>query len=188
MSNLGPTDSSHIAGWVVARPIISSFLLLLITIILVRYVYPPILRMLSRRPKMDLSRTKWAGQISNLALFMFVVVVSAYVTIAHCVGSSMLMGAFCAGGLMGHCWKNSNSNTNPTPQIPLPLGRLTRLPPHSTRTEQCPFSLLFRQCRSRHPRSLAIPSHHGLTWDYLLCSHALCQGRGRWVATPLDDN
>jgi Kef-type K+ transport system membrane component KefB len=58
---------------------------------------------------MDLTSTKWADQFSDLALFVFVVVVSAYVTIAHYVGSSMLIGAFCAGSLMSHCWKTSQA-------------------------------------------------------------------------------
>ncbi|KAF8603725.1 hypothetical protein BDV93DRAFT_606700 [Ceratobasidium sp. AG-I] len=110
VSNLGPTNSSsRISGWVVARPIVSSFLLLLVTIVLAKYIYPPISRRLSHHTRATFGSGKWAHQTSNAALFLFVLVISAYVTISHYVGSSMLIGAFCAGSLMSHCWKVSHA-------------------------------------------------------------------------------
>ncbi|KAH7338219.1 Cation/H+ exchanger [Rhizoctonia solani] len=106
VANLGPTnDGSHISGWVVARPIVSSIVMLLVTAALARYISPPFISLIISRSPANLSSSKWAYQLPNVALLLFILVVSAYVTIAHYIGSSMLIGAFCAGSLMSYAWK-----------------------------------------------------------------------------------
>ncbi|KAL5634046.1 hypothetical protein ACGC1H_006022 [Rhizoctonia solani] len=106
VANLGPTDGgSQISGWVIARPIVSSALMLLVTAILARYISPPFISLVHSWSPKNLTRSKWAHQLPNVTLLLFILVVSAYVTIAHYIGSSMLIGAFCAGSLMSHSWK-----------------------------------------------------------------------------------
>ncbi|CAE7108162.1 unnamed protein product [Rhizoctonia solani] len=104
--NLGPTSAgSNLSGWVVARPIISSTIMLLVTAALARYISPPFITLVFSWSPKNLSNNKWAHQLPNVALLSFILVVSAYVTIAHYIGSSMLIGAFCAGSLMSYSWK-----------------------------------------------------------------------------------
>ncbi|KAG8762449.1 Hsp70 ATPase ssc1 [Ceratobasidium sp. 428] len=105
VSNLGPTRSSNISGWVIARPIVSSIILLLVTTILARFVCPILINLLVTPTQLLRIRSGWATQAPNLMLFVFILIVSAYVTIAHYAGSSMLIGAFCAGALMKYCWE-----------------------------------------------------------------------------------
>ncbi|KAG9076759.1 Hsp70 ATPase ssc1 [Ceratobasidium sp. UAMH 11750] len=107
VTNLGTTHSNHISGWAVARPIASSFALLLTTAALAKFVCPIAINLLVT-PIQSLpirSGWDWAPQTPNLTLFIFIATVSAYVTIAHYVGSSMLIGSFCAGALLNQCWK-----------------------------------------------------------------------------------
>ncbi|CCO30004.1 hypothetical protein BN14_04028 [Rhizoctonia solani AG-1 IB] len=106
VSNLGPTGTeSQISGWVIARPIVSSAAMLIATTLLAKYISPRFIALLCSAIPQGLSNNKWAYQFPNIALFLFILVVSAYITIAHYIGSSMLIGAFCAGGLMSHSWK-----------------------------------------------------------------------------------
>ncbi|KAH7337564.1 Sodium/hydrogen exchanger family-domain-containing protein [Rhizoctonia solani] len=55
----------------------------------------------------DYTGNKWSyrNQVPNLALLLFIIVISIYVTIASYIGSSRLIGAFCAGSFMSHFWK-----------------------------------------------------------------------------------
>jgi Kef-type K+ transport system membrane component KefB len=104
--NLGSTNSTtHISGWVIARPIISSSVMLIVTMVLAKYICPLVVKLFPIQVHARLSQSKWAHQLPNVALFSFVIIAAAYVTIAHYVGSSMLIGAFCAGSLMSHHWK-----------------------------------------------------------------------------------
>ncbi|GAB1521260.1 hypothetical protein RhiTH_004352 [Rhizoctonia solani] len=113
VSNLGPRDTeSRITGWAISRPIISSAGMLFVTFFLAKYIGPRFIRFLCGALPRDLSSSKWAHQLPNVALFLFIAVVSAYVTIAHYIGSSMLIGAFCAGSLMSHCWKLIQAHAN----------------------------------------------------------------------------
>ncbi|CAE6517183.1 unnamed protein product [Rhizoctonia solani] len=106
VANLGPTDAgSQISGWVIARPIVSSAVMLLVTAVLARYISPPFISFVHSWSPKDVSHSKWAHQLPNVTLLLFILVVSAYVTIAHYIGSSMLIGAFCAGSLMSYSWK-----------------------------------------------------------------------------------
>ncbi|KAJ1305233.1 hypothetical protein OPQ81_000262 [Rhizoctonia solani] len=106
VANLGPTSTeSHISGWTIARPIVSSTLVLSVTTVLARYISPLLMTLIISSLPRDLLNRKWAHQLPNLGLLSFILVVSAYVTIAHYIGSSMLIGAFCAGSLMSHVWK-----------------------------------------------------------------------------------
>ncbi|KAH7337533.1 Cation/H+ exchanger, partial [Rhizoctonia solani] len=112
VTNLGSENNgSHISAWAIARPIVSSTAMLLVTAALAKYFSPLIIGALSSRSSGSLSRSKWAYQLPNVALLLFVVVISAYVTIAHYIGSSMLIGAFCAGSLMSHAWKVTVART-----------------------------------------------------------------------------
>ncbi|KAB5590292.1 hypothetical protein CTheo_6273 [Ceratobasidium theobromae] len=105
VSNLGSTGSgAHISGWVVARPIISSSAMLIVTAALARLICP-FVALFWARVHLSLSTSKWAHQLPNVALLLFIVVIAAYITISHYIGSSMLIGAFCAGSLMSHYWK-----------------------------------------------------------------------------------
>ncbi|KAJ1301187.1 hypothetical protein OPQ81_003598 [Rhizoctonia solani] len=106
VANLGSTNGeSHLSAWVIARPIVSSTAILLVTALLAKYISPLFISLIFSQSTGGLSRSKWAYQLPNVALLFFVAVVSAYVTIAHYIGTSMLIGAFCAGSLMSHCWK-----------------------------------------------------------------------------------
>ncbi|KAF8685123.1 Sodium/hydrogen exchanger family [Rhizoctonia solani] len=51
------------------------------------------------------------SQFPNIALFLFISVIFVYITIAHYIGSSRLIGAFCAGSLMSHAWKLIQQHT-----------------------------------------------------------------------------
>ncbi|QRW20819.1 Sodium/hydrogen exchanger family [Rhizoctonia solani] len=113
VSNLGPRDTeSRITGWAISRPIVSSAGMLFVTFFLAKHIGPRFIRLLCGALPRDLSSSKWAHQFPNVALFLFIAVVSAYVTIAHYIGSSMLIGAFCAGSLMSHCWKLIQAHAN----------------------------------------------------------------------------
>ncbi|KAF8714474.1 Sodium/hydrogen exchanger family, partial [Rhizoctonia solani] len=113
VSNLGPRDTeSRITGWAISRPIVSSAGMLFVTFFLAKYIGPRFIRFLCGALPRGLSSSKWAHQLPNVALFLFIAVVSAYVTIAHYIGSSMLIGAFCAGSLMSHCWKLIQAHAN----------------------------------------------------------------------------
>ncbi|KAF8754746.1 Sodium/hydrogen exchanger family [Rhizoctonia solani] len=98
VSNLGPRDTeSRITGWAISRPIVSSAGML----------FTPLRRFAS-----GFIQQQMGPSVPNVALFLFIAVVSAYVTIAHYIGSSMLIGAFCAGSLMSHCWKLIQAHAN----------------------------------------------------------------------------
>ncbi|KAL5639816.1 hypothetical protein ACGC1H_006404 [Rhizoctonia solani] len=103
VANLGSTN--HLSPWVIARPIVSSTAILLVTAVLAKYISPFFISLLTFRSFGSWSGSKWAYQLSNIALLLFIAVIAAYITISHYIGSSMLIGAFCAGSLMSHCWK-----------------------------------------------------------------------------------
>ncbi|KAG9123733.1 Hsp70 ATPase ssc1, partial [Ceratobasidium sp. 392] len=85
VSNLGSTRSGHMSGWIVARPIVSSLVLLLSTAVLAKFICPIILNLLVAPIQSLPVRSGWASQTPNLVLFLFVATASAYVTIAHYV-------------------------------------------------------------------------------------------------------
>ncbi|CAE6422006.1 unnamed protein product [Rhizoctonia solani] len=112
VANLGSTSSeSQISGWVIARPIVSSTAMLLATAVLARYISPLFIGLVISWSPRNASNGKWAHQLPNVGLLSFILVVSGYVTVAHYIGSSMLIGAFCAGSLMSHCWKTIRAHT-----------------------------------------------------------------------------
>lgn len=111
--------------WPIARPIIASFTLLIVSIALAYYTFTPtwpiIIRYLS--PDSDSNRplgnsspqvsksafqrrlSKLVHQIPHLGFCLSIFVLIVYVTIAALTNASVLFAAFIAGGMVSFLWK-----------------------------------------------------------------------------------
>ncbi|KAF8752381.1 Sodium/hydrogen exchanger family [Rhizoctonia solani] len=178
VSDLGSANaSSKLSAWGIARPIVTSVALLLVTASLAKFIAPLFAKRLSfmlhdgrqpLRPSEEISKAEYdqpgeknnssvsqsyqaeappdsnqspnfeqasptannqghsdqllkawcsrlppsvRSQFPNVALFLFILVIFVYITIADYIGSSRLIGAFCAGSLMSHAWKLIQEHT-----------------------------------------------------------------------------
>ncbi|EIN12653.1 hypothetical protein PUNSTDRAFT_60904 [Punctularia strigosozonata HHB-11173 SS5] len=110
ISNLPSTSSGSqsIAPWSAARPLVASVSLLVFTAIISRYVLSP----LNNRGSCQapgwiftcLTATKLVHNLDALAVVAFIAVVATFATIASYIGSSILIGCFCAGATMKHLY------------------------------------------------------------------------------------
>lgn len=135
--------STSIAPWTAARPIVSSFLLLSITALLSRFVLAPFARKWSKHVPRLLIRLKVSNCAAEFGTLAFVSVIAIFATIAHYVGSSILIGCFCAGAMMSHTYHalersyhSTTSNVPTSTSIDADVGQhlslLTALSPHTT--------------------------------------------------------
>lgn len=120
---------SSVPPWTIARPVVSSFLLLVISWLLSRYILAPLARSIvipalirytsAARTSADTSssgrvaaefRRAMVGLHANLGLqqmiatTLLVCPVLAYCAISEEIGSSLLIGAFCAGAMMKYLY------------------------------------------------------------------------------------
>ncbi|SNX87915.1 uncharacterized protein MEPE_06626 [Melanopsichium pennsylvanicum] len=125
------TGITSIEPWIIARPIVSSFLLLVITWLLTQFVLAPIAKRVvipyldrlvqasqtyslrgarSAEPQASNANKLLARFVMNqklqqfAALTMLTSVVLAYSVISEEIGSSLLIGAFCSGALMKYMY------------------------------------------------------------------------------------
>ncbi|PWZ00964.1 hypothetical protein BCV70DRAFT_199329 [Testicularia cyperi] len=135
ISTLGSTAGSSqgsvsVAPWTIARPIVSSFLLIVVTSLLARFVlrptatrllFPALVRVSS---SLDRSRGSSIGENTGIAttllgklchnagtlryvsIFLLSFTVLAYSVISEEIGSSLLIGCFCAGGIMEYLYSH----------------------------------------------------------------------------------
>ncbi|CEH14361.1 hypothetical protein CBOM_02214 [Ceraceosorus bombacis] len=111
VTSLGHAESAEAAPstsrWPLARPVVASFALILVTVTVCRLAAYVVLLLARRseqsRPEVQAIRTRrillnfvktHASSISSLLL---IACICAFVALAHVSGSTMLLGAFCAG-------------------------------------------------------------------------------------------
>lgn len=98
------SEGASPSPWSIAKPVVSSVLLILVSALLSRFVLGPIARLTARRIARAAVSSKTQGTVEKYgkgsAAFAFVAVLCAFVTISHEIGSTMLLGAFCAGAVM----------------------------------------------------------------------------------------
>lgn len=98
------SEGASPSPWSIAKPVVSSILLILVTALLARFALGPLARLAAGRlARVHLSanmQTAADRYAKGTACFAFVAVLCAFVTISHEIGSTMLLGAFCAGALM----------------------------------------------------------------------------------------
>lgn len=97
-------------GWGIATPIVASFGMLLVTLIIAPYVLKPIWLLLVtfyRSQRVGCSTTKAAlllRTIPHLEFILSTFVLITYVTIAGFIHASVLFAAFIAGGIITYLW------------------------------------------------------------------------------------
>jgi Kef-type K+ transport system membrane component KefB len=110
ISTLGGTtrqsSTSKIAPWSVARPIVTSFVLLTVTILVARFAARPLLSLLgpSMKGKWKASKVARHPLSASAGLTCYIAVICAFVSIADEIGSTVLLGAFCAGAFMTYLY------------------------------------------------------------------------------------
>lgn len=127
--------SGGTGGWKIARPIVSSFGLLLIVLGLMVFVLRPSLTWLSTalgEPPSSTVQTSHLNNprkssanlirhIPNLNLILSTLVLIALVTIASFIDASVLFAAFIAGGVVNYIWGITNSVGSASNKTPLKL-------------------------------------------------------------------
>lgn len=104
-------NSLSISPWTAARPIVSSILLIGIAALLARFISRPLARLTGKRLPSTHGHERDAADENSfmrlmkesaplIATVAFVATLAAFITIAYEIGSSMLIGAFCAGAFM----------------------------------------------------------------------------------------
>uniref|UniRef100_V5EUC9 Cation/H+ exchanger transmembrane domain-containing protein n=1 Tax=Kalmanozyma brasiliensis (strain GHG001) TaxID=1365824 RepID=V5EUC9_KALBG len=143
IASLGPSSGSEqggsisIAPWTIARPIVASFLLIVVSCLLSRYALRPITRLAalryqrSREARLDVEEgssapgSKFgksmrhlladAGSQQLLAATLLIITVLAYSVISEEIKSSLLIGAFCAGAMMKYVYGTFLDTASPPP-------------------------------------------------------------------------
>ncbi|PWN39134.1 hypothetical protein IE81DRAFT_350430 [Ceraceosorus guamensis] len=111
VTSLGHAESAEAAPstsrWPLARPVVASFALILVTVIVCRLVACVAL-LLARRSKRSRSEVQATRthrillnfvktHASSISSLLLIACICSFVAIAHVSGSTMLLGAFCAG-------------------------------------------------------------------------------------------
>jgi Kef-type K+ transport system membrane component KefB len=103
-------------GWTIARPIVASFGLLLVTLALFPFVLSPIWKSIhvyllpdNNTPQGTKSTSQLLAQqlihnIEHLGFLLPTVVLTIFVTIASFIDASVLFSAFIAGGVVNYLW------------------------------------------------------------------------------------
>ncbi|UZJ56282.1 hypothetical protein CBS101457_005602 [Exobasidium rhododendri] len=114
ISTLGNTLQNNIAiaPWSIARPIVTSILLLVVTVLVSRFVARPLLLHLAPRiQRWALGRMAQHPFCSLAGLTLYVAILCAFVSIAYVIGSTALLGAFCAGAFMTYLYSQLEQET-----------------------------------------------------------------------------
>jgi Kef-type K+ transport system membrane component KefB len=126
--------SGSTKGWAIARPIVSSFGLLLVILCLMSFVLRPIWAWISSSPgggpRVSTARTSLiislrktsanlTHHVPNLNLILSTLVLIALVTIASFINASVLLAAFVAGGVANYLWSITNSAESISQEAPL---------------------------------------------------------------------
>ena len=94
-----------IPPWSVARPIVTSFLLLVVTAALARFAAGPLVH--TAGPWIERWMSGRAAQhhlYNPFALTLWTAVLCAFVAVAYTIGSTVLLGAFCAGAFLTYVY------------------------------------------------------------------------------------
>ncbi|PWN34702.1 uncharacterized protein FA14DRAFT_167294 [Meira miltonrushii] len=98
-----------IAIWPVIRPFMSSFLLILGTVVLVRFVIKPLapfsIRICNQSQRVHSFLAKFHTFWPRLGMLLWLAIICAFVSIADKIDSTDLIGAFCAGAFMIYAYK-----------------------------------------------------------------------------------
>lgn len=124
---LGPS-SETLGAWDIARPILSSALMVAVVAALSRWALKPLAAQLARswtgvRTGMPSALRKvsdFAFSSTGSAIVGYIAVLMVFVTIAHYIGTSPLLGVFCAGALMKYtfdAFEEAVSTTEDTSRI-----------------------------------------------------------------------
>lgn len=114
--------SGNVTAWPITRPIVASFGLLLVTLVITPWILRPLLDTAStwlvlrdaseekRRFESGLDRFKTAfSNIPHFGFMLATLVLVAFVTIAAFIDASVLLAAFIAGGLVKTLWHAPSS-------------------------------------------------------------------------------
>ena len=109
--------SGGIGGWPIARPIIASFGLLLVTLPLCAYVLKPVWRWVTsilkeesqsipktRKSDYRATLSRLISKIQHLSFILSISVLIIFVAIASFIDASVLFAAFIAGGVVSFLW------------------------------------------------------------------------------------
>ena len=128
--------SGETGGWIIARPIVSSFGSLLVVLGFMVFMLRPIWAWLVTSPcgsqrtltshtslvnRLRKTSTNLWHHIPNLNLLLSTLVLIALVTIASFINASLLFAAFIAGGVVTYIWGVTNSMEPAFDQAPLKL-------------------------------------------------------------------
>lgn len=133
MVNIVTTLGSGGAGeWTIARPIVASFGLLLVVLVITTFVMKPLCVLLSRFLRAEVQNESGTQTITskrlqtrvalllqtspNTGFIIRIVILVAFVTIASYIDASVLFAAFIAGGLI-HYLTDSIKNGDANPEI-----------------------------------------------------------------------
>lgn len=165
ISSLGPATGSReggslsIAPWTIARPIVSSFLLIVVSWLLSRFALRPAVRLVahrfhrSRGARFDVehpaspSRSRLSSFLGDggsqqlLATTLLIVTVLAYSVVSEEIKSSLLIGAFCAGAMMKYVYGTFVSTAS-VPQHPASITKLQVWSPEHLLSTQTPLGVV----------------------------------------------
>jgi Kef-type K+ transport system membrane component KefB len=114
------------AGWPIARPVIASFGLFLVTLALAPYMLSPIwcgtaayVRPVPEHSSQDTKRSlqqivkRLIGNIPHISFILSTAVLIIFITIASFIDASVLFAAFIAGGVVHFLWGQSQEDESP---------------------------------------------------------------------------
>lgn len=124
--------------WTIARPIVSSFGLLIVVFGLTAFVLKPTWAWLHASPSgsprapsicasFQRMSTNIAHYIPNVGLILSTVFLAAFITIAYFIDASVLFAAFIAGGLVNYFSNPDIANSSESPSNETPLALYQRL-------------------------------------------------------------
>lgn len=144
-------SATNIEPWVIARPLVVSFLFALLAPAVTRFVLGPLFRRVLEPHLFHPT----LGQ--SLSLFLLVSIASASVSIIYVIGGSMLLGAYVAG-LIVSALPSSAASLTPTP--PLTLASSSHLT-HTSPVSLAPFRSALPHSRSQAPPLSPLPPTAG---------------------------
>ncbi|PQE15937.1 sodium hydrogen exchanger family protein [Rutstroemia sp. NJR-2017a BVV2] len=133
VTTLGSGDMS---AWPIARPIVASFGLFLVTLAIVPYLLKPIWIWLVKCTQSEVQTSSLTEKKSNLREIMIkpvrrvphlkfilsILVLIVFVTIAAFIDASVLFAAFIAGGLINYLWNVDDANSAAAPSDSTAMG------------------------------------------------------------------
>lgn len=103
------TGKEQLRAWPIVRPFLSSFLLILGTVLLLRFIIKPLapfsIRIYNQTQRMCDFFAKFHTIWPRFGMLLWLAIICAFVSIADEIDSTDLIGAFCAGAFMIHAYK-----------------------------------------------------------------------------------